>query len=59
MREIKLKECPFCKGKAKQTYFGKMKYKVYSTFCLNCTVSTAWYPTKREAKIMWNMRGGR
>lgn len=59
---IKLKECPFCKGKAEQLSLGEMpgrEYRVYAVSCLNCCVSTARYPTKKESEIMWNMRGGR
>ena len=49
----KLKPCPFCEGKARRQSLDKETHSIY---CLNCISSIAWYPTKEEAQIMWNMR---
>jgi len=50
----KLKTCPFCNSKARRHSMDK---KTHSIYCLNCIASVAWYPTKEEADIFWNMRG--
>ena len=65
MKEIKLRECPCCGGKAMFIYGINFNIARARILCDKCKLSTAWVDesldccAKEEAAKVWNRRGGR
>ena len=55
MNEIRLRECPFCKGKA---YIRNALYISFWVKCSECYVETGTFQTEQEAAEAWNRRAG-
>lgn len=56
----KLKDCPFCGGKAQMWTSGNQhaNYTEYRVCCMKCHVTQAgqWYYTEKDAVTAWNRR---
>ena len=65
MKEIKLKECPCCGGKAKIEYRLNFTTKQVRITCSKCNLSTEWvdesvdYCAKEAVAKVWNKREGK
>ena len=55
MNEIRLRECPFCKGKA---YIRNALYISFWVKCSECYAETGTFQTEQEAAEAWNRRAG-
>lgn len=54
-KDIKLKPCPFCGGKA-IIEKSNVEYPNYFARCTTCRVQTMWYADKEKLVAAWNNR---